>query len=321
MTQPQALLAVEGLEKRFQLGGGLLGIGPVVKAVDGVDLELYAGESLAIVGESGSGKTTLARCLAGLTRPTSGRVIFADADIWRLRGAAWRNFRRQVQPVFQDPYSSLDPRWSAARTIREALDAFDIDDPPARKSRVAELMQQVGLPPYLGARRPHELSGGQCQRVGIAAALALSPSVLVADEPVSALDVSVRAQILNLLARLRHELQLSLVLITHDLSVVEHLSDRTAVMYLGRIVEVGPTRDLLAAPSHPYTQAVVRAIPRPDPTRRFATERLRGDVPSALAIPSGCRFHTRCPVAIAECSTLEPLLKKHGNRLVACHLV
>jgi oligopeptide/dipeptide ABC transporter ATP-binding protein len=225
-----------------------------------------------------------------------------------------------VQPIFQDPYSSLDPRWSAQRTIQEGLNAFRIGTASERKARVAELLDQVGLSPNLAGRRPHELSGGQCQRVGIAAALALGPSVLVADEPVSALDVSVRAQILNLLARLRSELRLSLVLITHDLSVVEHLSDRTAVMYLGRLVEVGPTRELLAAPSHPYTRALVQAIPRPDPTRRVVAERLRGEVPSALAIPSGCRFHPRCPIAIGECSTVEPVLREHAGRLVACHL-
>jgi len=315
------LLAVEGLSKNFHLGGSFFGAGPVVRAVDGVDLEVHAGESLAVVGESGSGKTTLARCMAGLMRPTTGRVVFGDADIWQLSGTDWRGFRRQVQPVFQDPFSSLDPRWSVEHTIREALDAFHIGDQPKRAKSVAELLEQVGLPSALRGRRPHELSGGQCQRVGIAAALAAGPSVLVADEPVSALDVSVRAQILNLVARLRKELGLALVLITHDLSVVEHLSDRTAVMYLGRIVEVGPTRELLSAPSHPYTRALVQAIPRPDPTRRLTTERLRGEVPSALAIPTGCRFHPRCPIAIADCSIAEPLLRVHDHRQVACHLV
>jgi oligopeptide/dipeptide ABC transporter ATP-binding protein len=315
------LLAVDGLSKNFHLGGSFFGTGAVVRAVDGVDLEVHAGESLAVVGESGSGKTTLARCMAGLMRPTAGRVVFETADIWQLRGTSWRTFRRQVQPVFQDPFSSLDPRWSAAHTIREALDAFDIGDTDAREKRVKELLEQVGLPAYLRDRRPHELSGGQCQRVGIAAALAAGPRVLVADEPVSALDVSVRAQILNLLARLRTELGLALVLITHDLCVVEHLSDRTAVMYLGRIVEVGPTRQLLRAPSHPYTRALVQAIPRPDPTRRLTTERLRGEVPSALAIPTGCRFHPRCPIAVPNCSTAEPLLIAHQDRRVACHLV
>jgi len=317
---PKPLLSVEGVEKRFQLGAGLFGTGAVVHAVDGVDLQVYPSESLAIVGESGSGKTTLARCLAGLTRPTAGRVAFGDADIWHLRGPDWRDFRHQVQPVFQDPFSSLDPRWSVERTIREALDAFGIGDARARTARVADLMQQVGLLPGLRERRPHELSGGQCQRVGIAAALAAGPSVLVADEPVSALDVSVRAQILNLLARLRRELGLALVLITHDLGVVEHLSDRTAVMYLGRIVEIGPTRELLSAPAHPYTRALVQAIPRPDPTRRLAGARVRGEVPNAVAIPRGCRFHPRCPIAVDTCTKLDPLLTTHDHRMVACHL-
>jgi len=315
-----ALLEVHGLHKRYHLSGPWFGGGPEVRAVDGVDLSVYDGESLAIVGESGSGKSTLARCLAGLTRPTAGQVTFGGSDIWQLRGEGWRTYRRQVQPIFQDPYSSLDPRWSAARTIGEALDAFGIGDARSRSLRVVELMEQVGLPANLANRRPHELSGGQCQRVGIAAALAAGPKVLVADEPVSALDVSVRAQILNLLAGLRRDLGLTLVLITHDLSVVEHLCDRTAAMYLGRIVEVAPTRDVLAAPSHPYTRALIQAIPRPDPVQRLSAVRVRGEAPSALAMPSGCHFHPRCPVAIAECSTRDPQLVEHGNRLVACHL-
>jgi oligopeptide/dipeptide ABC transporter ATP-binding protein len=314
------LLAVENLHKRFHLGVSLFGTGRIVRAVDGVDLEVRSGESLAIVGESGSGKSTLARCMAGLSRPTSGLVKFEEADIWNLRARDWRSFRRQVQPIFQDPFSSLDPRWTAEQTIREALDAFGIGDSSSREARIAELMEQVGLPYTLRGRRPYELSGGQCQRVGIAAALAAGPSVLVADEPVSALDVSVRAQILNLLARLRRDLHLSLVMITHDLSVVEHLCERTAVMYLGRIVEVGPTRELLKAPSHPYTRALMQAIPRPDPTLRLNAQRLAGDAPSALAIPAGCRFHPRCAIAVDECRVRDPQLSDHGCRLVACHL-
>jgi oligopeptide/dipeptide ABC transporter ATP-binding protein len=314
------LLNVDNLHKRFHLGASLFGAGRVVRAVDGVDLEIQTGESLAIVGESGSGKSTLARCMAGLSRPTSGHIRFGGDDIWTLRGRDWRAFRRQVQPIFQDPFSSLDPRWSAEQTIREALDAFGIGDKASRGARVAELMEQVGLPYALRGRRPYELSGGQCQRVGIAAALAAGPSVLVADEPVSALDVSVRAQILNLLARLQRDLHLSLVMITHDLSVVEHLCERTAVMYLGRIVEVGPTRDLLSAPSHPYTRALMQAIPRPDPERRLSTQRLAGDVPSALAVPAGCRFHPRCAIAVDECRVRDPQLTDHGCRRVACHL-
>jgi oligopeptide/dipeptide ABC transporter ATP-binding protein len=315
-----SVLSVKDLHKHFNLGATLLSGGRVVRAIDGVDLEVRAGESLAIVGESGSGKSTLARCMAGLSRPTNGLVTFDGNDIWSLQGREWRAFRRQVQPIFQDPFSSLDPRWSAERTIREGLDAFGIGDASSRGARVAELMEQVGLPHALRVRRPHELSGGQCQRVGIAAALAAGPSVLVADEPVSALDVSVRAQILNLLARLRQELRLSLVMITHDLSVVEHLCERTAVMYLGRIVEVGVTRELLRAPAHPYTRALVQAIPRPDPTQRLSTQRVVGDVQSALAIPSGCRFHPRCGIAVDECSVRDPALIDHNCRLVACHL-
>ncbi len=316
----EMVLGVEALHKRFHIGATLFGTGRVVHALDGVDLEVHAGEALAIVGESGSGKSTLARCLSGLSKPTAGLVKFRGEDISQLRGRQWRTFRRQVQPIFQDPFSSLDPRWSAERTIREALEAFNIGESASRGARVAELMAQVGLPVALRSRRPHELSGGQCQRVGIAAALAAGPSVLVADEPVSALDVSVRAQILNVLAHLQRELHLSLVMITHDLSVVEHLCERTAVMYLGRIVEVGPTRDLLRSPAHPYTRALVSAIPRPDPERRLSAQRLAGEIPSALGIPRGCRFHPRCSIAVDECRVRDPSLTVHDRRLVACHL-
>ncbi|HEV2036779.1 MAG TPA: oligopeptide/dipeptide ABC transporter ATP-binding protein [Candidatus Dormibacteraeota bacterium] len=321
MIDKRPLLEVHALVKTFHLGNSIFGVGAAVRAVDGVDLAFYPGESLAIVGESGCGKSTLARCIAGLARPTSGEVRFEGMDIWRLKPAARHAFQRRVQPVFQDPLSSLDPRWTVEQTIREPLDIYAVGTSDERKKRVAELMQHVGLPVSFRTRRPHELSGGQCQRVGIAAALALQPALLVADEPVSALDVSVRAQILNLLARLRQELGLALVLITHDLAVVEHISDRIAVMYLGRIVEVGLTRQVLEDPIHPYTKALIESIPYPDPSRKIAGGRLRGEVPSAVAPPPGCHFHPRCPLAVAKCSTVEPTLTDFGGgRVAACHV-
>jgi oligopeptide/dipeptide ABC transporter ATP-binding protein len=297
----------------------MVGAGTVLRALDGVSLTVSEGESLAIVGESGSGKTTLARCLAGLIAPTEGAVRFDDADISTLRGRPWKEYRRQVQPIFQDPFSSLDPRWTIAKTIGEGLNSYGVGTKTDRARRVAELMHQVGLPAGLIGRRPHELSGGLCQRVGIAAALALHPRVLIADEPVSALDVSVRAQILNLLARLKEELKLTLVLITHDMTVVEHLCDRAAVMYLGRIVEVGPARELLQSPIHPYTKALVASIPRADPGRRVERIPLTGEIGSAASVPSGCRFHPRCPIAVPACSSIDPPLTAFGSdREAAC---
>jgi oligopeptide/dipeptide ABC transporter ATP-binding protein len=313
------LLEVRSLEKRYQLGNPLLGAAIALRALDRVDLVVYEGESLAIVGESGSGKSTLARCMAGLIGPTKGTVLFDQADISKLHGQSRKTFRRHVQPIFQDPFSSLDPRWTIAQTIAEGLESYGVGSKADRGARVTELMNQVGLSASLQRRRPHELSGGQCQRVGIAAALALQPRLLIADEPVSALDVSVRAQVLNLLARLRQDLKLTLVLITHDMTVVEHICDRVAVMYLGRIVEVGPSRELLRSPIHPYTRALVAAIPRPDPRRRSSAVPLKGEIGSAIAIPTGCRFHPRCPIAVPQCSTIDPPLFTFAeDRLAAC---
>jgi ABC-type glutathione transport system ATPase component len=245
----QPLLEARKIHKEFHLGSGVLRRRKTVRAVDGVDLAVFRGEAIAIVGESGSGKTTLARCLTGLIRPTAGQVIFNGADVWTQRAAQWKAFRRHVQPIFQDPFSSLDPRWTVGRTIREALDVYGLGTTRERNKTVLELMQQVGLPANLLMSRPHELSGGQCQRVGIAAALAMKPSVVVADEPVSALDVSVRAQVLNLLARLREDLGLTLVLVTHDLSVVEHVCDRAAVCISAGSSRWGPRASFSAHPS------------------------------------------------------------------------
>jgi oligopeptide/dipeptide ABC transporter ATP-binding protein len=314
-----SLLEARSLAKRYHLSNRLVRSGAAVRALDGVSLTVREGESLAIVGESGSGKTTLARCLAGLVAPTEGEVVFDDADISTLRGRAWKEYRRQVQPIFQDPFSSLDPRWPISKTIGEGLDSYRVGSKAERADTVAELMDQVGLPAGLESRRPHELSGGLCQRVGIAAALALRPRVLIADEPVSALDVSVRAQILNLLARLREDMKLTLVLITHDMTVVEHICDRVAVMYLGRIVEVGPAREVLESPIHPYTKALVASIPRADPRRRVERVPLSGEIGSAVSIPPGCRFHPRCPIAVDACRSIDPELTPfEGAREAAC---
>jgi oligopeptide/dipeptide ABC transporter ATP-binding protein len=317
-----ALLEVQDLVKHFPLRRGWGG-GPVrtVHALDGVSLRIEAGEMVAIVGESGSGKTTLARCILGLTPPTAGTVRLSGQDIGMARGRALRDLRRHVQPVFQDPYASLDPRWSAARTIREPLDAYAVGTVQDRERRVDALLDQVGLGVRLRDRRPHELSGGQRQRVGIAAALALGPSLIVADEPVSALDVSVQAQILNLLAELNRDLGIAIVLITHNLAVVEHVCDRAIVLYLGQVAEEGPIEELFRDPEHPYTQGLMASIPYPDPARRLPIAPVRGEVPSPVDPPPGCRFHTRCPIAIDVCRAETPALTPFGpGHRAACHV-
>ncbi len=315
-----SLLEVRGLVKTFP-AGGLPWRRRVVQAVSGVDLDVRPGEILSVVGESGSGKSTLARCIVGLTEPTAGVVRFAGTDTASLSRRERDGFRRRVQPVFQDPFSSLDPRWTVERCVREALDAHRIGTAGDRRTRVRELLDQVGLSERLAERLPAELSGGQRQRVGIAAALALEPDLLVADEPVSALDVSVQAQILNLLAGLQRDLGLSILFVAHDLSVVEHISHRIAVMYLGRIVEVGETRDVFGDPRHPYTRALVQAIPHPDPARRLEHSPLAGEIPSPLSPPPGCHFHPRCPVGVPACRTVEPaLLELTPGRRTACHV-
>jgi peptide/nickel transport system ATP-binding protein/oligopeptide transport system ATP-binding protein len=307
------LVELRGVSKHFRAHGQRRG---TLHAVDDVDLEVRAGEILGIVGESGSGKTTLGRCVLGLTSPTAGSILIDgqpfDPDDPRLR--------RTVQPVFQDSFGSLDPRWTVRRSVREALDALRIGTREQRDSRVTEVLAEVGIGAALADRRPDTLSGGQRQRVGIAAALAPQPRLLVADEPVSALDVSVQAQILNLIATLRLEHGLTVVFITHDLSVVEHLADRVAVMYLGRIIEIAPTSELFAAPAHPYTRALLAAAPLPDPARRIAPQ-LAGEIPSAVDVPRGCAFHPRCPLAIDRCSAERPVDRGlSAARRVACHL-
>jgi oligopeptide transport system ATP-binding protein len=310
-----ALLEARDVHRRFTRGG-LLGR-TQLRAVDGVDLEVREGEVLALVGESGCGKTTLGRLLLGLDRPDEGAV---ELDGRALAAHDRRSVRRRLQPVFQDPYASLDPRWTVERTVREALDAQRVGTRAERRSRVGDLLSAVGFEPRLASSLPHELSGGQRQRVAIAAALAAEPDVLVADEPVSALDLLVQAQILNLLAELRKARNLAIVLITHDLTVVEHIADRVAVMYLGRIVETGPVAAVTREPVHPYTRALLASAPRLRLERSTAPP-LRGELPSPLDPPPGCHFNPRCPLVVERCLRESPVLAPTGDRqLAACHV-
>jgi oligopeptide/dipeptide ABC transporter ATP-binding protein len=313
------LLAARGLVKHYAIRRGVLqrAVG-AVRAVDGVDLDVGAGECLALVGESGSGKTTLGRLVTRLVEPDAGTLWFGGEDLLALAGAALRRKRRELQVVFQDPWSSLNPRLSVGEAIREPIAVHRLAPRREQAERVAELLRMVGLPPEAGARYPHELSGGQRQRVGIARALATGPRLVVADEPVSALDVSVRAQIVNLLAELQGRLGLAMLFIAHDLALVEQLADRVAVMYLGRIVEVGPVAEVLARPQHPYTVSLLESVPVPEPGCRPAAS-LQGEPPSAAAPPPGCRFHPRCPIARPRCAVEEPTLLPAGEALAACH--
>jgi oligopeptide/dipeptide ABC transporter ATP-binding protein len=316
-----ALLEVEGLAKHFPVRRGLLGRATgLVRAVDGVSFTIGAGATLGLVGESGCGKTTTSKLVLGLERPTAGAIRFQGADVLALDRAGWRRYRRAVQAVFQDPYASLDPRMRVGAIVAEPLVINESLDRAARRRRVLELLDLVSLPPRAAELFPHEFSGGQRQRVAIARALALSPRLMVLDEPVSALDVSIRAQILNLLRDLQTRLGVSYLFIAHDLAAVAHMSHTIAVMYLGQIVEWGPADAVALAPRHPYTQALFAAALPID----FDTQReeivLPGEVPSPLNPPAGCRFHTRCPHAMPRCATEEPRLRPDASRLVACHL-
>jgi len=314
------LLEIENITKTFAVPSGIFGR-QRVSAVDGVSLEIEAGEVLGLVGESGSGKTTLARCVLGLTPINGGAIRFDGVDVSGLRRSGLREFRRRVQPVFQDPFASLDPRWTVGRSIREALDSYRIGSPLDRDKRVLELLDRVGLSDQYAGRLPRQLSGGQRQRVGIAAALAGGPELIVADEPVSALDVSVQAQVLNLVADLQRDLGVAVLFVAHDLSVVEHISQRVAVMYLGRIVEIGAAGEVFTAPQHPYSQALVEAIPYPDPARRSTHVPLSGEIPSPVNPPDGCRFNPRCPITIDICRSLRPTLELTSElHLAACHV-
>jgi oligopeptide transport system ATP-binding protein len=318
------LLRVQNVYKHFPLTGlGTRGL--AVRAVDGVDLEIRRGEALGLVGESGCGKSTLARLITALLPVTAGKIIFDGQDITELRGAKLRRVRRKMQMIFQDPFASLDPRMTVGDILLEPLDNFHIGSGKERQMRVQELLRLVGLNPNFNNRYPHEFSGGQRQRIGIARALAVNPSFIVCDEAVSALDVSIAAQIINLLQDLQQEFELTYLFIAHDLAVVRHLSDRIAVMYLGKVVETAGRNDIYAQPQHPYTRALLSSIPVPDPVveRARAPILLKGEIPSPVNPPSGCRFHTRCPIARAPgiCSEQEPPLEPHGERdqMAACH--
>ena len=315
-----ALLTAENLVKQFSVRGGLFGEKKTLTAVAGVDLELHPGETLGLAGESGCGKSTVARLLTGLIPPTRGSIRYRGEEISALDRGGIAQYRKDVQMIFQDPFSSLNPRMRVSEIVGEALAIHRIGTPPERREQVAALLQRVGLSPEHLSRFPHEFSGGQRQRIGIARALAVSPRVIVADEPVSALDLSIQAQIINLLQEVKEDLGLSFLFITHDLSVLRHLSDRIAIMYLGRIVESGDRENVLTAPLHPYTEALLSAIPSIDPQKRTRRVIARGDLPSPLSPPSGCPFHTRCPYAERLCSEERPeLLEKEPGHRAACH--
>jgi oligopeptide transport system ATP-binding protein len=317
----EPLLTVQGLRKYFPLGRRSLSAkGPVVKAVDGVSFELGRGQILGLVGESGCGKTTTGRALLRLIEPTDGRIVFDGTDVTHI--SDMKALRRRMQFVFQDPYSSLDPRMSIYRILKEPLDNFMGGlSRSEKREMVAQTLQRVGLTADHMTRFPHEFSGGQRQRIALARSLICSPELIVCDEPVSALDVSIQAQVINLLKRLKQEYELSIIFIAHDLAVVEHLCDPVAVMYLGRIVEISPKKELYGLPLHPYTQALLSAVPIPDPIleRQRKVQLLTGDVPSPLNAPTGCAFHPRCPLVGEECRRQRPeLIEKRPGHSVAC---
>uniref|UniRef100_A0A7C2WHF4 Dipeptide ABC transporter ATP-binding protein n=1 Tax=Thermorudis sp. TaxID=1969470 RepID=A0A7C2WHF4_9BACT len=321
----EVLLDVRDLVMFFPLTRGIILQRRVgwVQAVDHISFQVYKGETLGLVGESGCGKSTTGRAILQLYKPTSGEVIFKGTDLTKLSPGEMRKMRRYLQMIFQDPYASLNPRMTVGSIISEPMQIHNLVPKHQRNERVQELLETVGLNPYFANRYPHEFSGGQRQRIGIARALAADPEFIVADEPVSALDVSIQAQIINLLQDLQLELGLSYIFIAHDLSVVRAVSDRVAVMYLGKIVELAENAEFYGNPLHPYTRALLSAVPRIDPDRRGARQRiiLPGDVPSPINPPSGCRFHTRCPYRFTPCDRIEPRLRDIGSgHFVACHL-
>ena len=323
MDNREIIVSIDHLKTYFQVGKGFEKK-QVVKAVDDISLDIYRGETFGLVGESGSGKSTLARTIVKINKPTEGKILVKGEDIANLSGAGMRAFRKSVQLIFQDPYASLNPRMTVGEIIREPMVIHNVY--PTRKEqdeRVVELLQIVGLKPDHIRRYPHEFSGGQRQRISIARTLSLNPEFIICDEPISALDVSIQAQIINLLKRIQKEMGIAYLFIAHDLSMVKHISDRIGVMYLGHIVELGDSKELYAKPMHPYTQALLSAVPIPDPVMGKTKRRivLNGDVPSPLNPPSGCPFRIRCPYAMKQCAGERPELKEANGRWVACYRV
>ena len=316
----EIILETQALQKRFTGRKPLFGAAKVVRAVDGIDLKVRQGETLAVVGESGCGKSTLARLLVRLMPPTDGTVVYRGRNIANVPPVEMRALRRDLQFIFQDPFSSLNPRMTIGALVEEPLRVHNIGTPADRRARVARMLGRVGLPTSVIDRYPHEFSGGQRQRIGIARALITEPKVVIGDEPVSALDVSIQAQVINILQDLKDDLGLTLIIIAHDLAVVRHMADRVAVMYLGEIVEEGPAADLFAAPKHPYTAALIAAIPVAEVGARTTAPQLQGDPPNPIDLPTGCRFHPRCPHATDICRSDRPALSPTGpDRRAACH--
>jgi oligopeptide transport system ATP-binding protein len=321
-AQVSPLLSIRHLKKYFPVRRGVFSrVAAHVKAVDDISFDIRRGETFGLVGESGCGKTTAGRTILRLLEPDSGDILFDGIDLVKLNATALRRKRRDMQIIFQDPYASLNPRMTIRSIVGEPFAIHGLASGAEREQRVAALLKTVGLDPSVMSRYPHEFSGGQRQRIGIARALALNPMLIVADEPVSALDVSIQAQIINLLADLQAQFGLTYLFISHGIPVIEHISDRIGVMYLGKLVEVGTSEQICFAPKHPYTQALLSAVPIPDPAARKQRIVLKGDVPTPINPPSGCRFHTRCPIAVDRCKTEEPPLRPlEDRRLAACHL-
>ena len=318
----ETLLEVRNLRKHFPITKGIFSkVVGYVHAVDGVSFKVKRGKTLGLVGESGCGKTTAGKTILKLLEPTSGEICYDDVDITHYTRAQMKALRREIQIIFQDPFSSLNPRITVGSIVGAALEIHDIAKGKEKEDIIATLLKKVGLQPEHMRRYPHEFSGGQRQRIGIARALAVNPKLIIGDEPVSALDVSIQAQIINLLEDLQAELGLAYIIIAHDLSVISHISDEIAVMYLGKIVELGPVKKLYSAPLHPYTEALLSAVPVPDPNVKRSRIILKGDVPSPVHPPPGCRFHPRCPYRVEPCDSLEPEFKRvSGQHFVACHL-